>query len=351
MPVQVVRIIRTMYKVCPSDGCHHGEIHNTYSEKVMAGVLDGVNKRTQLAGSNRLELLMFRLKRKQRYGINVFKVREVIQCPALIHVPHSHPAVRGVANIRGIPISIIDLGMAIGMPPIHDTKDCFVVVTEYNRTTQGFLVNSIDHIVNLNWEEVLPPPKGTGSSYMTAVTHVEKEIVEIIDVEKIMSEVIGGKEDISEEVLAKSANSGVPRHILVVDDSSVARNQIKRALDQLGIATTLANDGSEGLKQLKAWADEGQVLTETLAMVISDVEMPKMDGYTLTSEIRQDPRLQDLYIVLHTSLSGVFNNALIDKVGANKFIPKFNPDELATAVLERIQQLEGTSSAALDDKG
>ena len=310
----------------------------------MAGVLDGVNRRTQLAGNNRLELLMFRLKRSQRYGINVFKVREVIQCPPLTHVPHSHPAVCGVTNIRGQAISIIDLGMALGMPAITEPKQAFVIVTEYNRTTQGFLVNSIDHIVNLNWEEVLPPPKGAGASYMTAVTHVDKEIVEIIDVEKIMSEVIGGNEIVSDEVIAQSGDTGIPRHILVVDDSSVARNQIKRALDQLGISCTLANDGAEGLKQLQNWAGESQPITERIAMVISDVEMPRMDGYTMTSEIRQDPRLRDLYIVLHTSLSGLFNNALVDKVGANKFIPKFNPDELATAVLERIRELEAAAA-------
>ena len=306
----------------------------------MTGVLDGVNRRTQLAGSNRLELLMFRLKRRQRYGINVFKVREVIQCPSLTHVPHAHPAVKGGANIRGSAISIIDLGASIGMPPIDDPSTGFVIVTEYNRNTQGFLVNSIDHIVNLNWEEILPPPKGAGSSYMTAVTRVDNEIVEIIDVEKIMSEVIGGNEDISDDVLAGSSASETPRHILVVDDSSVARNQIKRALEQLGINCTLANDGAAGLEQLKAWAQDELPINERLMMVISDVEMPRMDGYTLTSEIRQDPALRDLYIVLHTSLSGIFNSALVDKVGANKFIPKFNPDELATAVLERTHQLE-----------
>ena len=315
----------------------------------MAGILDGVNRRTQLAGTNRLELLMFRLQRKQRYGINVFKVREVIHCPQLTQVPHSHPAVRGVANIRDQAITIIDLGMAIGQPPLEDPRKGFVIVTEYNRSTQGFLVTGIDHIVNLNWEDILPPPKGANSGYMTAVTNVDKEIVEIIDVEKIMSEVIGGNEQVSDEVLSNVHESEIPRHILVVDDSSVARNQIKRALDQLGIESTLANDGAAGLKQLKAWADEEQAVTDRLAMVISDVEMPQMDGYTLTSEIRQDPRLRDLYVVLHTSLSGVFNNALVDKVGANKFIPKFDPDELATAVLGRIRELEEKNASTTGD--
>lgn len=308
----------------------------------MAGLLDGVNRRTQLAGHNRLELLLFRLNSKQRYGINVFKVQEVIQCPALTQVPHANPAVRGVANLRGKTISLIDLGMAIGQQPLDNLKDSYVIVTEYNRTTQGFLVNGVDHIVNLNWDEILPPPRGAGTNYMTAVTHVDKDIVEIIDVEKIMAEVMGVNETVSSEVLETQEQSETPRHILVVDDSSVARNQIKRTLDQLGIESTLARDGSEGLAILKAWADEGVPVSQRLSMVISDVEMPKMDGYTLTTEIRQDPRLADLYVVLHTSLSGVFNNALVEKVGADKFIPKFNPDDLAGTVLERIKSLEST---------
>jgi two-component system chemotaxis response regulator CheV len=306
----------------------------------MAGVLDGVNRRTQLAGHNRLELLLFRLNSKQRYGINVFKVQEVIQCPPLTQVPHANPAVRGVANLRGKTISLIDLSMAIGQRPLSDLKESYVIVTEYNRTTQGFLVNGVDRIVNLNWDEILPPPRGVGNNYMTAVTHVDKDIVEIIDVEKIMAEVMGVNEQISSEVLEQKSQNEIPRHILVVDDSSVARNQIKRTLDQLGIESTLARDGSEGLEILKSWADEGVAVSQRLSMVISDVEMPKMDGYTLTTEIRHDPRLADLYVVLHTSLSGVFNNALVEKVGANKFIPKFNPDDLATTVLERIKALE-----------
>jgi two-component system chemotaxis response regulator CheV len=309
----------------------------------MAGVLDGVNRRTQLAGHNRLELLLFRLQRKLRYGINVFKVQEVIQCPPLTQVPHAHPAVRGIANLRGKTITLVDLGMAIGQPPLQEIENSYVIITEYNRSTQGFLVNGVDRIVNLNWDEILPPPRGTGANYMTAVTHVDEEIVEIIDVEKVLSEIIQVNEQVSNEVLEqKSESAEVPHHVLVVDDSSVARNQIKRTLEQLGIDSTLARDGQEGLAILKSWADEGVNVSERLTMVISDVEMPKMDGYTLTTEIRHDPRLADLYIILHTSLSGVFNNSLIEKVGANQFIAKFNPDELAEAILGRLRQLGET---------
>lgn len=307
----------------------------------MAGVLDGVNRRTQLAGHNRLELLMFRLRGRQRYGINVFKVQEVIQCPPLTHVPHAHPVVRGVANMRGKTITLMDLGQAIGQPPLEDTKDCYVIITEYNRSTQGFLVNGVDRIINLNWEKILPPPKGAGNNFMTAVTHVDNELVEIIDVEKVLAEVIPPQETVTAALLQEGrADFHAAHHILVADDSSVARHQIKRTLDQIGIACTMARDGREALNILKTWADDGTPIHQKISMVISDIEMPEMDGYTLTTEIRNDPRLKNLYILLHTSLSGVFNNALVEKVGANEFIAKFKPDELANAVLKRLRYLE-----------
>lgn len=304
----------------------------------MAGVIESVDQRTQLAGHNRLELLTFRLRGKQRFGINVFKVQEVLQCPALTQIPHSHPVVRGVATMRGKTIPVMDLSMAIGAGTVEDTSKCFMIVTEYNRSTQAFLVGAVERIVNLNWEEILPPPKGSGKdSYLTAVTRIDNELVEIIDVEKVLSEVTQASTEVSKEVTDSVESELSAQHILVVDDSSVARNQIKRTLDQLGLQCTLATNGREALKMLQEWADTQDERLGRLAMVLSDVEMPEMDGYTLTIEIRKDSRLQKLYVLLHTSLSGTFNLAMVQKVGADKFVPKFKPDELAGEVLERVR--------------
>ena len=302
----------------------------------MAGILDGVDQRTQLVGANRLELLLFRLAGPQLYGINVFKVQEVIRCPALTHVPNSNVVVKGIANMRGRTIPVLDLSLAMSGPSMEVTENSFVIIADYNRTTQGFLVNGVERIVNMNWEEILAPPKGSGkNSYMTAVTRVDNKLVEIIDVEKILSEVVGVANEISENVMAgSSVEAGA--NILVADDSSVARRQIKRTLDQLGIESTLVNDGKEALDVLLDWAEEDPDIAKHLTMVISDVEMPNMDGYTLTTEIRKNPILKDLHVILHTSLSGVFNQAMVEKVGANKFIAKFNADELAGAVLEAV---------------
>ncbi|HEY9150565.1 MAG TPA: chemotaxis protein CheV [Gammaproteobacteria bacterium] len=309
----------------------------------MSGLLANVDMRTRLAGHNRLELLLFRLSGKQLFGINVFKVQEVIQCPPLTTVPKSNRIIRGIANMRGKTIPVMDLSMAIGGPPQTQMEGRFVVVTEYNGSTQGFLVNGVDRIVNMNWEEILPPPRGAGRGhYLTAVTRVDEELVEIIDVEKVLAEVIGTRDTVSGELLetvGKDGEADLPLHVLVADDSSVARNQIKRTLDQLGVSCTLARDGREALNQLQAWAEEGEMaVTDRIFMVISDVEMPEMDGYTFTTSVRSDPRFKDLYILLHTSLSGVFNNAMVEKVGADEFIAKFQPDILAGAVLKQIKQ-------------
>lgn len=316
----------------------------------MSGILASVNQRTQLAGHNRLELLLFRMEGQQRYGINVFKVQEVIQCPPLTQVPHAHPVVRGIAKLRGKTIPVMDLAMAIGGRPVEQVTGKFVIITEYNRSVQGFLVSSVQRIVNMNWEEILPPPRGSGkNSYMTAVTKIDQELVQIIDVEKVLAEVIGANEELSDEVLARNSEreTDLPRTVLVADDSSVARNQIKRTLSQLDVDCVLKRDGRQALEQLQIWAqEEGTPMEERLLMIISDIEMPEMDGYTLTRKIREDDRLKDMYVLLHTSLSGVFNNAMVERVGANHFISKFNPDQLASAVLERIKSIREARHAA-----
>ena len=319
----------------------------------MSGVLASVDMRTQLAGHNRLELLLFRLNGKQLFGINVFKVQEVIQCPPLTQFPDSHRVVRGVANMRGRTVTVMDLGRAVGLRGVENPEENFVVVTEYNQHVQGFLVGGVDRIVNMHWEEILPPPKGIGSdNYLTAVTKVDGELVEIVDVEKVLAEVVGWNEDVSQEFVdeASDEEDGEERKpiILVADDSSVARNQIKRTLEQLGIECVLANDGKQALDTLQSWVEkENEIpLHERLFMVISDIEMPEMDGYTFTTEVRKDPRMADLHILLHTSLSGVFNNAMVEKVGANDFIAKFQPDVLAKAVLGRLKLWQDAHSKA-----
>ena len=300
----------------------------------MSGILDSVNQRTQLVGQNRLELLLFRLNGRQRFGINVFKVREVLQCPPLTSMPKLNSLVRGVAHIRGQTISVIDLSMATGGKRIEDLSNAFIVIAEYNRSVQGFLVGAVERIINTNWDAIMPPPQGTGrASYLTAVTEVENELIEILDVEKILNEISPLNAEVSADVAEGLTTEGKEDKIIfIADDSAVARNQVKKALTSLGLEIELAKNGLEALNRLKEIAEEYGDITKRIGVLVSDIEMPEMDGYTLTAEIKNTPELQKLHVVLHTSLSGVFIQVMVQKVGADDFIAKFHPDELATAV-------------------
>lgn len=302
----------------------------------MSGILDSVNQRTQLVGQNRLELLTFRLMGRQRYGINVFKVKEVLQCPTLTSMPNLHPLIKGVAHIRGHTVSVIDLSLAIGGRPTIDVEKAFVVIAEFNRSIQAFLVTSVERIINMHWEAILPPPEGAGkANYLTAVTNIDNELVEILDVEKILMEISPIDEtmdsSISDSIAEVESSKEIVKRILIADDSTVARKQVERALLNLGFEVIAVKDGKEAYDKLIDMAAEDSIYNQ-ISLVISDIEMPEMDGYTLTAEVRRNPDLKNLYVVLHSSLSGVFNQAMVERVGANAFIAKFNPDELGNAV-------------------
>lgn len=307
----------------------------------MAGMLDAVDQRTQLVGENRLELLMFRLGGMQMFAINVFKVQEVVQLPKLNLMPHRHPSVAGVTHFRSRTIPVIDLSESIGMRPIDRSQPCNLIVTEYNNTVQGFMVGEVDRIINMNWNEILPPPDGTGRQhYLTAITRVNDRLVEIIDVEKVLAVISPYDTSISPDIIDDNLMAVAKGlEVLVVDDSSVGLAQCRSTLDYMGITVHEATDGKRALEKLKNWAATGETVPEKLLMMITDAEMPEMDGYRLTREIREDPRLKDLYIVLHTSLSGSFNKAMVQKVGCDDYLSKFQPDKLATLIQDRIRDV------------
>lgn len=311
----------------------------------MAKILDSVDQRTQLVGENRLELLLFRINATQLFAINVFKVKEVVKLPALSAMPGSHPHISGVANIRGTSIPVIDLRAAIGFQPMSDEQESNLIITEYNRSVQGFRVGKVEHIVNMTWGDILPPPKTAGANnYLTAITRIEvggqTQLVSIIDVEKVLAEIIHYDIRLSEGVLDESLVSEMHgRRILIADDSSTARRQIKETLEPLGIEVIETSDGLQALNVLKTWCDEGKSIQDEILMLITDAEMPEMDGYKLTHEIRSDKRMSDLFITLNTSLSGSFNNAMVEKVGCDRFISKFQPDLLVDVVQQKLREI------------
>ncbi|TPD55101.1 MAG: purine-binding chemotaxis protein CheW, partial [Thalassolituus maritimus] len=199
----------------------------------MSNVLSSVDARTQLVGQNRLELLLFHLGGQQYFAINVFKVQEVMRLPELTKIPDSHPCIRGVCHVRGQTVPVVDLRAAVKMGPMTgDTSNCNIIVTEYNMTIQAFLVGGVDRIVNMNWNEILPPPGGAGRQhYLTAITRIDERIVEIIDVEKVLAEISPYELELTEDAYDRELLEKVHgKDILIVDDSNVALEQMKNVI-------------------------------------------------------------------------------------------------------------------------
>ena len=308
-------------------------------------VLSSVDQRTKLVGENRLELLMFQLGTRHLLAMNVGKIKEVIGIPTFNNMPGSHQNLKGVMNYRGSAIPIIDLRQAIKLRGGSIGEDAHnVIITEYNRSVQGFIIGKVMSIVNTSWETIQPPPSGMGkTNYLTAITQVsvsgKDEIVEIIDVEKVLAEIIDYDTSISEEVLDDQiVNHFNDKRVLIVDDSSTARKQIRDTLEQLGISIIERKNGAQALALLKEWADEGKRPSDEILLMFTDAEMPEMDGYRLTAEVRSDPRMSDLFIALNTSLSGSFNDAMVEKVGCNRFMSKFQPDMLVDVAQQRLRE-------------
>lgn len=292
------------------------------------GWLDSIDRQTRLAGHNRLALLLLTLGDGAVYGVNVFKVEEILRTPPIIVLPGTHPLIRGAAEVRGRPLPVIDLPRAMGCSSAHSQH---LVVAEFNRSVQGFLVDEVLRIVHIDVADVLPASEN--SVFLTSIAHFPGQYVQILDLEALLAEALEGPAHAA-RVAAETENLRGWR-ILLADDSRTARSQVDRTLGPLGAQLIAVNDGRQAMDWLQSQARAGQL--DDLLMVISDIEMPVMDGYTLTSEIRRHPQLSSLYVLLHTSLSGNFNHSLVQQVGADRFISKFSPDELARAVLDRVQ--------------
>jgi len=283
---------------------------------------------------NRIELLLFYLNGPQRFGINVLKVKEVMLCPPLNSLPESQACVCGVANLRGKSLSVIDISRAIGMQALFDDNkrdEQSVIISSLNRSVHGLLVKTIDRIVIKEWQDILAPPKNLSrSAYITGITEVDDEIIQILDVESILSQVVPSHDAISlDDVAIPDQYNG---KILVVDDSSMARTQTTQVLDAINVEYVVAENGVEGLRILKELNLSDRPSNEKIIMLLSDIEMPEMDGYTLTRNVRAEPKLAELYILLHTSLDGAINKEQAESSGSNAILSKFVVEDLADAI-------------------
>ncbi|MEZ5626722.1 MAG: chemotaxis protein [Rhodocyclaceae bacterium] len=320
----------------------------------MSDLLKNIDARTRLAGTNKLEILLFslgadpRTGRRETFGINVFKVREVMRTPAVTAAPEMPSSVEGMVSLRGTLVPVVDLAKYAGVG--LDAKREIMIVTEYNGHTQGFLVEAVDTILRLDWSQMRVPPQMLAAKLgglVTAVTELPNgELVMMLDVEKVLSETTGYDDDHLFKGIEPIGNAEAT--VLYADDSSVARNQIARTLDVLGVKGIVAVNGRmawDELQKLAIVADStGRKVKDLVGVVLTDIEMPEMDGYILTKKIKSDPRFEGVPVLMHSSLSGMSNQQLGLSVGVDEYVPKFEPQRLSSTLRRLLSK--GNSNAA-----
>ncbi len=311
----------------------------------MTTALHDVDERTNLTANNKFELLLFRLgeapgtDRRELFGINVFKVREILVMPTITAMANAPANVMGVANIRGQIIPVINLPAVVGCVPKRGLT--ILMVTEYARTTQAFAVEEVDEIVRLEWNQVLAA-EGNGGGLVTSIARLDGSVentrlAQVLDVEQILRDVMPtSQEEITPQSIGIAVNLPKGSVILAADDSPMARSMIEQGLKAMGAPYIMTKTGQEAWDRLQAISEEaraeGKTVQDKVALVLTDLEMPVMDGFTLTRNIKQDQRFKSIPVVIHSSLTGTANEGHVKTVGADAYVAKFVAKELASTI-------------------
>jgi len=317
----------------------------------MSTIQQEIDERTNLTSSNKLELLLFRLgedpllQRSELFGINVFKIREIIPMPTITAMAGASLHMMGMVDLRGQIIPVIDLAGVAGCTP--KTGLNILLITEYARTTQAFAVESVEDIVRLDWRQVLSAEGNTGGGIVTSIARLDGDnsdrLAQVLDVETILRQVMpppppqGDPSGLVAKVELKPGTL-----ILAADDSLVARTMIEEGLESMGLPYIMCKTGKEAWDQLQAISaseqSEGRTVYDKIALVLTDLEMPEMDGFTLTRNIKQDPRFSNIPVVIHSSLTGSTNEAHVRKVGADAYVAKFQIEELSATLRQALNK-------------
>ncbi|SCC91102.1 Response regulator receiver modulated CheW protein [Thiomonas sp. X19] len=314
----------------------------------MSTVLQEVDERSRLAGTNKFELLLFRLgedngRRREIFGINVFKVREALVMPSITAMPGAPQHVLGVANIRGQIVPVIDLPALVGCKPKALN---ILIVTEYERSVQGFAVEEVEEIMRLEWSRVLSAEANAVGGMVTSIARLDADsdktrLALVLDVEKVLRDVLPSRvQEVNAAQVGQKLELPPGSVILAADDSFVARSQIEKVLQALHAPYVMTKTGKEAWDKLQALANdakaEGKSVGDKVAAVLTDLEMPEMDGFTLTRKIKDDERLKRIPVVIHSSLTGQANEDHARNVGAEGYVAKFVAEELGTALRKAI---------------
>lgn len=281
------------------------------------------------AGTNELEVVEFMLASPTAtdahamgyFGINVAKVKEIVTMPEPLAIPMTHPAIAGAMSLRGQVITLIDLAKWLGLPS-DISKKTRVIVTEFNGAVTGFIVSSVSRIHRISWGQVVPPPAAATmgmSDCLTAVVKLEERVLLLLDFEAILADL---NPNISLSARAgdiKAEQTRADRRILVAEDSGAIRRIIVSTLSNAGFQVTACENGEEAWNWLSARSQAGEPLPD---LIISDIEMPQIDGLHLLSRIKSTDTLKHLPVIMFSSLGNESNRDKAIKLGARDLILK-----------------------------
>ncbi|WP_354687828.1 chemotaxis protein [Cupriavidus necator] len=312
----------------------------------MSSSMRDIDERTNLTNNNQFELLLFRLGdaehsgQSELFGINVFKVREILVMPPVTTVVGADPSILGMADIRGQVIPVIDLPRLVGCKPRSGLG--ILLVTEYARSTQGFAVEAVEEIVRLEWNQVHSAEASVRTGHVTSIAKLDAgtdstRLVQVLDVEQILRDVLPARQpDVDPGAVGPQLHLRPGAKVIAADDSALARGLIEQGLKALGAPVVMTKSGKEAWDLLDKMATDaashGKSVHDEVALVLTDLEMPEMDGFTLTRKIKADSRLKQLPVVIHSSLSGEASEEHVRKVGADAYVAKFVAKELADTI-------------------
>lgn len=281
-------------------------------------------------------LLLFKLNTTQKFAIGTLKVQEIVPSTRLFALPQSHPMVMGTATLRGRTIPIIDMAGAVGYRPVtkEEYGSCNIIITDCSRQVVGFLVRSIDKIMTCEWKDISAPDPSLGiNTYTTGILEVEDRLVQVMDVEKLLADIYPDDELDIPQFSDLELEELRSKEILVVDDSMVARHQLGSALEAAGIPFHVCKNGQDALDIMKQAYNDGKPID----VLVSDIEMPGLDGYEVAFEVRSTPSFCATYIILHTSLAHEISADRAHQIGADEALTKFDASELLQAILRGVK--------------
>ena len=277
------------------------------------------------SGTNELEIVEFTIGNAQ-FGINVIKVREIVELMPVFKIPNAHPCIEGIVKLRDSIMKVVDLAKALNYEPSPRPEGDKLIVAEFNQLKVAFRVHGVSRIHRISWEQIEQPSdiSQVDASTTIGIVKMEERIILLLDYEKIVADISPQSAIISDSLRDLSERDRSDKNILVVDDSSTLRSFLKQVLTEAGFVNlSYYSNGSLVWDYLDNLAQEkGEQLYKEVQLVITDIEMPKMDGHHLTKRIKEHPILNKLPVIIFSSL---ITDELIHKgeaVGANAQISK-----------------------------